>query len=305
MKRVLFALVILGTLLFMGKKYIFDFIAQSKSNQSKVTIFIHGSRSAAVYVLPKRYQSKLGLHSVSEYEEDSHFSELANILQGQDPEKYVKKDFYVFGWGGALSFNVRKNLAKNLYHEMVTLLNFYKQRDGIAPAIKIITFSHGGNIALQLSDFLPFIAHEEVLIDLTLIGSPVQAATEQMVECSQFANVSVISSRGDVIQRMDPHNLYGPKRDKKTRAFSRRFFDVQDFNEEVQQKITQYAVTINKKKLGHIDLFKSFMVHVPYVLSQKSNVKLNEVLNVNIQDPGFIFNKVYNLSQSLQGKRTD
>ena len=303
MKRILLVCILFGLLLFMGKKYIFDVMAYNMNNRSKVTIFVHGSRSAAIYILPKRYQSKLGLCSVAEYTEDSHYSEIADILEREAPEKYIKKDFYIFGWDGALSFNVRKKLAKNLYHEMVTLFNFYKQKDGQAPEVEIVTFSHGGNIALELSGFLPFVGHEEVLIDLTLIGCPVQAATEQMIESTYFSNVSVVSSRGDVIQRMDPHNLYGPKRDKKTKVFSRRFFDIQDLNEETQKKITQYAVTVNKKKLGHIDLFKSFMVHVPYVLSQKSHTRLNEVFNIDIKDPGFVFNKVYNLSQSLKGQR--
>lgn len=304
MKNILLSLAFLGGLLSVGSKYIFGSMIDNKSSRAKVTIFIHGSRSAAKYILPQRYQSKLGLHSVSEYTEGSHYWELAETLEEENLKKYSKQNFYIFGWDGALSFNTRKNLAKNLYHEMVTMLNFYKQRDGQSPEVQIMTFSHGGNIALQLSDFLPFIAHEEVLIDLILIGCPVQAATEQMVESSYFSEVAIISSQGDVIQRMDPHNLYGPKRDNKTKLFSRRFFDTQDFNESTQQKVRQYSVTVNKKTLGHIDLFKSFMVHVPYVLAQKPNIKSNEIMNVNIQDTGFIFNKGYNLSQSLQGKRT-
>ena len=270
---------------------------------SNITIFIHGSRSAAKYVLPQKYQSKQGLYPVIDYSVDSHYYEIAEIFQEKDPATFSMKNYYVFGWDGALSFDVRKKLAQKLRNQLEPVLDAYKQKDGCYPEVTIITFSHGGNIALQLADFLGEVESKYNKVNLLLIGCPVQATTEHMIASSYFNHVSVVSSRGDVIQRMDPHNLYGPERDEKTRLFSRRFFDVENFDNFVQNKIDQYAVTVNGKILGHVDLFRSFMIHIPYVLEQQEDT--SDIIEVDIEDNGFIFNKVYNLEKSLKGKRKD
>lgn len=300
MKRLVFAFLMIGCCLFLGKKFVFNVLVKNRGNAPTITIFIHGSRSAIKYILPKRYQSKFGLHSVQEYENDSHYFELAKIFEQKDSKKYKKEDFYIFGWNGEVSFRVRKNLAQNLYGQMKKISHFYTEKSGQVPKFQIITFSHGGNIALQLAEFLS--DNDTMKLELTLIGCPIQATTESMVNHPSFEKVSVISSRGDLIQCADPHNLYGIKRDKKTKIFSRRFFDLADFDIKVQHKIDQYVVTVNNKKPGHIDLFKSFMIHIPCVLEQKSEWS-PKVIEVNVKDPGFIFNKGYNLPWSLKGAR--
>ena len=304
MKKLYIILISVICFVSLGSFVIFNFMKNDSSKKPAITIFIHGSYMAARYVMPKQYQSKSGLHSIDKYEQTSHFSQVADVLSKKDPQQHDKEHYYVFGWSGALSFKVRKKLAQRLYYEMKELLTAYKEKHGQYPHVQIITFSHGGNIALQLADLLPFFNDQEVVeLELVLIGCPVQAATEDMIASPWFSHVSVIASSGDIIQRLDPHNLYGPRRDKKTKIFSRRFFDVADFDKNIQNKITQYSVTVNNKQLGHLDLFRSFMIHVPYVLAQKYRVQTGETLEIDIFDPDFIFNKIYNLYDSLQGKR--
>jgi hypothetical protein len=295
MKKLLGALTCLAILLFAGKSGFSRVVERYCRKQPVITIFVHGSRPQIKCLVAKKFKAKPGLLPVKEYEETSHYAQVATILEQRSPEKYCKEHFYVFGWSGSVSFNVRKKMAKKLCSKVRKLLDAYKKDCGIYPKVQVITFSHGGNIALQLSDFLPFFDSQTIDLDLVLIGCPVQAATECMINCPHFSHITVISSKGDVIQRMDPHNLYGPRRDKKTRVFSRRFFDVDTLEPAVKSKITQCAITVNRKVLGHLDLGRSFMKHVPEVLDQSSKAVPGEILGVNICDPEFVFCRFYNI----------
>ena len=295
MKKLIFAFLSLVLLLFVGRRFVFELVESYLGKQHTITIFVHGSRSPARFYLSQYRKSKHGLHAACEYDEDSLYCKIADSLTENDNPKYDKNHFYVFGWNGAISFAVRKKMAKKLYKKTLKLITFYKNKYGYYPKVQIITFSHGGNIALQLADFLPFVDGQEIDLDLVLIGCPVQATTEHMIGCPCFSNVSVIASHGDMIQRMDPHNWYAPKRDGKTRAFSRRFFDVSHLDEERQEKIVQCAVTVNSKNPGHIDLSKSFMPHIPYVLDQRENWSSGNILEVDVFDPNFAFSSFYNL----------
>lgn len=284
-----------GALFCVGRSFIFNFAARYHKEQPVVTIFIHGSRSGIRYFLPAKFKAKPGLLSVKEYEESSYYFQMADVLEKKSPKRYNKDHFYIFGWDGTVDFTVRKKMAKKLYNKIKKRLRNYKTDLGVYPKLQIITFSHGGNIALQLSDFLPFFNNDSIDLDLVLIGCPVQAATENLIDCPHFSHITVISSNGDVIQRMDPHNLYGPKRDKKTRVFSRRFFDVCDLDQSVQNKISQCAVTVNRKVIGHLDLSRSFIKHVPDVLDQSIKAAPGKILDVDIYDPEFAFCSFYNL----------
>lgn len=295
MKKLIIAFLSVILLLFIGRNFVFDLVNSYLGQQHTITIFVHGSRSPARFYLSQYRKSKYGLHAACEYDDNSLYCEIADSLTNNNNPKYNKEHFYVFGWSGAINFSVRRKMAKKLYRKTVKLINFYKKKYGCYPKVQIVTFSHGGNITLQLADFLPFFDTQKINLDLILIGCPVQATTEHMIGCPHFSTVSVISSYGDVIQRMDPHNWYAPKRDKKTHAFSRRFFDVSHLDEKLQEKIVQYAVTVNRKKPGHIDLSKSFMSHIPYVLEQRGRWSSGKILEIDIFDPNFVFSNFYSL----------
>ena len=68
-----------------------------------------------------------------------------------------------------------------------------------------------------------------------------------MIANPYFNHVSVIFSWGDVIQCLDPQNLYGLKWDEKVWLFSRKFFHMDSFGPDVKKRINQYAVQVNNK----------------------------------------------------------
>jgi hypothetical protein len=61
-----------------------------------------------------------------------------------------KNYFYAFGWSGLLSQTNRRSEAIRFYNSLCAEVDHLKQR-GIHPKIRIITHSHGGNLALNIA----------------------------------------------------------------------------------------------------------------------------------------------------------
>lgn len=63
---------------------------------------------------------------------------------------HEKNSYYTFGWSGFISKEARRKEALYLHNALSEeLKKFYAQ--GISPKIRLITFSHGGNVALNLA----------------------------------------------------------------------------------------------------------------------------------------------------------
>ena len=89
---------------------------------------------------------------------------------------------------------------------------------GIDVNVRIIGYSHGGNVLLnmalarQRNPFLsPLTVHE-----LVLLGMPVQQETDYLINDPLFEKIIHIYSRGDRIQKLDFFSCH--------RFFSRRLF---------------------------------------------------------------------------------
>ena len=291
MKKLIFAFLLGILLLFVAKKFLFDFVWKSKEEEVTITIFVHGSRPAGFFA--RSSVSKSGLHGICEYDPTSYYCTVAEGFKKQSETKYSDDHFYIFGWPGSISFVQRKKMAKKLYEDTKKLLEQYQQESGIYPTIQIVTFSHGGNIALYLAEHLPFFEYEDIELNLVLIGCPIQATTEELASSPYFNHISILSSRGDVVQCIDPQNLYGPRRDKKTYFFSRRFLDFDDLNDDAKQKVVQCAITVNKQTIGHADMSRAFMAHVPRILEQCAKKVSDTILDIDVFDPDFVYSPFY------------
>ena len=108
--------------------------------------------------------------------------------------------YYTFGWSGLLSAQARLaaagELGKALTDEYRALVT-----QGITPTIRIITHSHGGNVALNLAtlalDDLPHID------ELVLLGTPVQEETSALVHEELFGTIYNLYSLQDAAQGAD------------------------------------------------------------------------------------------------------
>ncbi len=180
--------------------------------QRIVTIFIHGTLPPApVLRIPLVYNffyCPRGLTRASDLDEKWHTAKFVRILCESDPTQFDKDHFYLFGWSGFLRFDERKKAAHELYNHLRLLKRSY-EADSINPLFKLITHSHGGNVALYLAP----VAEEEpenavTIEELILLACPVQIETAPYVNESLFTKVFSVHSHHDILQVLDPQGIH-------------------------------------------------------------------------------------------------
>lgn len=140
------------------------------------------------------------------------------ISQAVNQDVSIANHYYTYGWSGLLSQKRRYIDAKLLYVDLGKELETFKAR-GINPKIRLIGYSHGGNVLLNLGRVHQqetSLAHFQVH-ELILLGTPVQTETDHLVNDPMFEKIYHIYSRADRIQKLDFFSL--------NRFFSGRFFE--------------------------------------------------------------------------------
>ncbi len=131
---------------------------------------------------------------------------LANIF-----EYFYQKDhpdrinhYYTFGWSGLLSQKERLKAAEQYHKELKELLKKYHTQ-GLNPKLRLVGFSHGGTITLNLGLYEPDDINklEVPVTELILVGTPVQKETECLVDHPMFKRAFQFYSRGDFPQTSD------------------------------------------------------------------------------------------------------
>jgi pimeloyl-ACP methyl ester carboxylesterase len=133
---------------------------------------------------------------------------------GQAPENH----YYTFGWSGLLSSTQRLNDAKIFYQALVEEIERFRQK-GIAVKVRLIGYSHGGNVVLNLAQARHYFKQSPpVLIDeVVLLGTPIQRETDHLINDDMFKIIYQIYSCADRIQKLDFFSL--------NRFFSHRLFE--------------------------------------------------------------------------------
>ncbi len=127
------------------------------------------------------------------------FEEMNALVGGQRNNYY-----YTYGWSGLLSPKTRYKDAEIFFVSLEKELQKYYEQ-GIYPKIRVIGYSHGGNVCLNLErirrDKFP---DSTMCIDqLLLIGSPIQGETDFLVNGPLFKRVYNFFSHADRIQQLD------------------------------------------------------------------------------------------------------
>ena len=195
----------------------------------------------------------MGLAKVASYEPKCQLHKIATTLCSSDPEQYDFEHFYTFGWSGKLCFKARLQAAQELYNALCELERHYQNAYGVKPRFRIITHSHGGNVALNLANVQE--PDKPLEIDeLILLACPVQCATKSSVTADCFVKVYSFYSSVDMFQVIDPQGLY---KERSENTFSQRQFDH-------GEKLRQAKIKINGRSLMHIDfIFTTFIKHLP------------------------------------------
>lgn len=243
-----------------------DAIIEPVKPTPQVTVWIHGTQLTPKAVMPNFFHREIGLHSALSYPDRYHLRKIANNLNTQDSELYPLENFYIFGWNGKLSFAERQREAQELYYELMNLHDLYCEKYGIAPHIRLITHSHGGNVALNLARVKEN-NHPLIISELIMLACPVQAETMHLVSDPFFKKIYSFYSPVDIMQVIDPQGLYRNNETQANTLFSKRLFPQ-------HKHVYQIKTKFGKRGLAHIEfLLLKFLCHVPAILQEVNELQ--------------------------------
>jgi len=185
---------------------------ESRFVQGPVTIYLHGTHLNAIIPIggisrhAKALEERIhggpkGLHPVIDIDEKYYVRTIGMILNSVDPKEYPLENFYSFVWSGQLDARKRHKEAHALYSQIMDrIVKPYEKAYGVPPIIRIITHSHGGNVALQLARVGHKKSHGFTVDQLILLACPVQKETSKYISDPMFKQVFNIHSHDDMIQ---------------------------------------------------------------------------------------------------------
>lgn len=227
-----------------------------------ITVWVHGTFNNTVF---KKFHTcpEAGLWKAKDLPDTYHLKTIAQILAREDGKQFDLDSFYAFGWSGALSFQACELAARDLYRELQREHYAYTVKHGRAPKIRLITHSHGANVALNLAKIKRPNDKKLVIDELIMLGAPIQNETACYVNDPFFKTIYSLYSHGDMIQIMDPQGVYGNQRKKKTKPlFSERTFQLNPYT-------FQAAIKYNGRAIVHTEfLLSHFIALLPQILQE-------------------------------------
>ena len=178
----------------------------------------------------------------------------------------AKTHYYTFGWSGLLSPTTRYTDSVKLLEDLTDELQEKYWKYGIFPKIRLIGYSHGGNVCLNVAA-----AHQNTnqkspisIDELILVGVPIQTETDYLANDPIFKKIYHFFSQKDRIQRIDFFSF--------NRIFSHRYF----------RNSNNFAVP---KKLMQIDLKFIRSAHTSH------NTPQRQAACVNFDNSGIVSGK--------------
>ncbi|MFC1842605.1 hypothetical protein ACFLYU_03030 [Candidatus Dependentiae bacterium] len=247
-----------------------------KKEEHFATIWIHGTRAHNLqdYLFTNFFYRKMGLHNVSEYLDKHNMRKIAHIMSRQKTTRFTLENFFFFGWCGQLSHKKRKEAAQELHSTLLQFTDAYKAKHGVIPKIRLITHSHGGNVALNLGKINDKAENMLHISELILLACPVQKKTAKLITSKTFDKVYSLYSGLDILQVIDPQGLHDIKKTIKKRT-KKPFFSKRTF--KPQQNLHQVKIKINGRGILHVEfLVPKFALLLPYILQEVDNWEKQE-----------------------------
>ena len=135
---------------------------------------------------------------------------------GYPPSDY----YYTFGWSGLVSTKLRYIEAGFLYKDLAKIIKDLRAK-GYNPLLRIIGYSHGGNLGLQLGAIHQTKEPKDQIEieEFHMIGTPIQVETDYLITSPIFKKIYNWYSRGDGVQTLD---FFSYKRFFSKKKFSKR-----------------------------------------------------------------------------------
>ena len=187
---------------------------------------------------------------------------LANLSEkvAIDAGTHPCEEYYTYGWSGLVSHKLRYLEAGLLYKKLQNKV-YELKKAGHNPRVRVIAYSHGGNLALQLGAVhVTKSAEEQFTIDeLFLFGTPVQTETDYLINSPIFTKAYNIYSGGDQIQKLD---FFSFKRFFSQRRFERRKnFEIPDKLTQIRLRMNEYVPYSTKEAIADLPKDEKSLMH--------------------------------------------
>ena len=148
--------------------------------------------------------------------------------------------YYTFGWSGLLSQKRRYKDSKDLFVSLEKEIKKVQQQyDNPSIKVRIIGYSHGGNVSLNLG-----LVHQKEfpqstlrVDELVLLGTPVLTDTDHLINDEIFNKIFNLYSLSDRVQKLD---FFSPKQFFASRVFRpRKGFTLPKKLVQIQLKVTR------------------------------------------------------------------
>ena len=149
--------------------YTLQTMCEQTTTDHSITVFVHGTYPMSKILRNSPFRKLMycpqGLSLAKELPADYHFHTIAQGCVDLNPSLYSLDQFYVFGWPSEKIYDsIRQQAACDLVNALQTTVNNYYAQHGIEPKIRLIGFSHGGNVVLNTANFLTQLVQEEKII---------------------------------------------------------------------------------------------------------------------------------------------
>jgi hypothetical protein len=216
-----------------------------------INVWIHGTKFMRCETYKKVFNGMPDIKHVKDFPSAHKIQFHMRLLNRDAPHIFDYNSLYLFGWSGRLSTHERYWAALILYQKLVALRQHYRQKFNVDPIIRLITHSHGGNVALNLAR-IHALRKDTLSIDaLVLLACPVQYETKKLVESDLFKKRYALYSSLDMVQVMAPEFVYRMRDDEgsiigsclRLLPFSERCFDAHMPVRQAWIKINGHAIT--------------------------------------------------------------
>lgn len=223
-------------------------------NRSEVYLYQPMQKKGLQRIDPKNKQSCNGAVAIAQlYEYQTNSLTCQRLYQHDSSKSNIYNLYYTFGWCGYLSKKYRELEAEKLYYSLMHEVNILKSKN-INPKIRIVTFSHGGNVILNMAKYapckekdLPFKINE-----LIFLAIPIHKETDQHINHPIFQKIYNFYSEADKAQTLD---FLSTKYMYSHRKFTRRNLTNPDKLTQVKIRVTNITFDnyCNIQKNFHID----------------------------------------------------
>lgn len=147
-----------------------------------------------------------------------------------------QNSYYTFGWSGLISSMARLSAGKLLHEQLDQEIAKFKEQ-GVIPKVRLIGYSHGGNVSLNLARCVPTDNIPWHVNELILVATPILDETDFLITHPVFKDKYSLFSEADRVQAMDFFSF-------------KRFFSNRQFKERhdlaLPDSLTQIQIKVRK-----------------------------------------------------------